>query len=225
MNIIGTLSQKPWLDNSPGEIIDETFGNGLRPKQIALNFFLGAVTVMFSLFIVTFVARSQYPDFQALAGDVWQPFYDPMRLWVNTGLLFIGGIAIQASSYFAKKEKTKYAVIALAFALVFTLQFLVAQMMLWQHLHNLGYYVASNPANSYFYILTAIHGMHLVGGLLVLMNALLSFYRKNSFIQFSNSVRLCTRYWHYFFVVWLVLFALMTSSTETFETLAALCGY
>ena len=48
---------------------------------------MAIVSVLFFLFIITFLSRSQYPDFEALAGAPWQPFTDPSRLWFNTALL------------------------------------------------------------------------------------------------------------------------------------------
>jgi len=225
MSIIQTLSQKPWLDKSSGEAIDQHVDYSIHAKKFALNIFLTVITVLFTLFIVTFLARSQYPDFKALAGDVWQPFYDPARLWINTAILFASSISIQLSLFFLKREQNKYALLVLVAALAFALQFLISQLMLWQHLHSLGYYVSNNPANSYFYMLTAVHGIHVLGGLAVLTLALIRFWRKSASNRLSESVILCARYWHYLFIVWLLLFALMTSSPATYKTLAALCGY
>lgn len=231
MNLLETLTQKPWLDKSAGDAIPEDPAEGLRRKQIALNFFLGIVTVLFSLFIVTFLARSQYPDFSALAADVWQPFYQPARLWINTALLFTSGVAIQFSLYFIRRDHIRLALTALTLSLLFALEFLVAQFMLWQHLHNLGFYLASNPANSYFYLLTGIHGIHLLGGIIALAHAATHFWRGNNKklkpqqSQLKESIQLCCKYWHYLFAVWLALFFLMTRSPETYKTLAALCGY
>lgn len=224
MNIIQTLGQKPWLDNDAGELKDYS-GAELRAKKFALNMFLAVVSMLFSLFIVTFLARSQYPDFQALAGDVWQPFYNAGRLWVNTALLFLSSVTIQLCFFSLKREKMMFALISGVISLFFAMQFVVAQLSLWQHLSDLGYYVQSNPANSYFYVFTAIHGIHLIGGLAVLCQALITYWRKKSDIKFMASIQLCARYWHYLFVVWLILFALLTSSPETYKTLAALCGY
>lgn len=224
MNILDTLSEKPWLDKSPGAK-HETPTDSLHAKKFALGIFLTIVSVLFSLLIVTFLARSQYPDFKALAGDVWQPFYNPTRLWVNTVILIASGLLMQFSLSALMHEKTKVALIGLVASLFFGLQFLSAQLMLWQHLQGLGYYVASNPANSYFYLFTAIHGLHLFGGLLVLARAVLRFRRQSDGDKLCQSVQLCTRYWHYMLVVWLILFALMCGSPETYKTLAALCGY
>lgn len=226
MAILRTLSEKPWIDKHTGpELYESPLVTDLHAKQIALNMLLAIITVLFTLFIVTFLARSQYPDFKALSADVWQPFYDTSRLWINTSLLVISSIFIQLAIFTLKKEKVKYALLFVLLSLIFTLQFLFAQLWLGVHLYGLGFYVTSNPANSYFYVFTTVHALHLIGGLLVLLHVVVRFWLKNSEQRLLNSLILCSKYMHYLLVIWLALFALMTSSPETYKTLAALCGY
>ena len=57
--------------------------------------------------------------------------------------------------------------------------FLVAQLDLWLHLQSMGFYIDGNPANSYFYLLTAVHGLHLMGGLMVLSNVVFRVWYDN----------------------------------------------
>ena len=89
----------------------------------------------------------------------------------------------------------------------------------------MGFYINSNPANSYFYVLTAIHGLHLAGGLAVLLNVVFRLWYYNSPDTLSASLQLCTIYWHFLLGVWLVLFALLTSQPDTINALAAMCGF
>jgi cytochrome c oxidase subunit III len=49
--------------------------------------------------------------------------------------------------------------------------------------------------------------------------------RSSSPLQFSRSLQLCSTYWHFLFVLWLAVFALLTRSAETYNTLAAMCGF
>jgi cytochrome c oxidase subunit 3 len=217
--MFATLREKPWLD-SPQATASGGNSTEIMKKKIALRFFLAVVSVLFSLFIVTFLARSQFPDFESLAGQAWQPFTNATQLWINTGILVAASIAIQVALICAKRNAIAAANAALIVAVIFTTAFLFAQLLVWQQLTNLGYLVASNPANSYFYLFTAIHGLHLVGGLLVLVRII--FRSKNSLVI---STSLCASYWHYLLVVWLLLFALLTSTPATYKTLAALCGF
>ncbi len=226
------LLEKPWLPNGddhrsapPQEV------SKFRAKDIGLRFFLAVVSVFFLLFLLTFLARSQYPDFVALADNVWQPFYQTRRLWLNTTFLLLASIGLQAALVFCRRQQLRHTQLALIATLFFSLQFLIAQLWLWRHLYELGFYLSANPANSYFYVLTALHGLHLAGGMVVLLSITLRAWRLNLSTYplesqaLQNSLTLCTRYWHYLLAVWLVIFFFSASSPGTYKTLAALCGY
>jgi cytochrome c oxidase subunit 3 len=81
--------------------------------------------------------------------------------------------------------------------------------MAWRQLDAAGYFVASNPANSFFYLLTAIHGLHVLGGLVALARATGKVWRTADPGRVRLSVELCAVYWHFLLVVWLALFALL----------------
>lgn len=190
-----------------------------------MRFFLAVVTMVFFLFILTFLSRSTYPDFQALAGQPWQPFTDPTLLWVNTVFLFLSSIAMQWGVVAARKLHFKTTAIAISLGGFFAILFLLGQLWVWRHLMSLGYYVASNPANSYFYLFTTMHGLHLLGGLVALGGVILHLWRGASPEKTAASIALCATYWHFLLLVWLVLFSLLASSPETYKTLAELCGF
>ena len=90
--------------------------------------------------------------------------------------------------------------------------FLVGQFMAWGVLRAGGYYAASNPANAFFYLLTAVHGIHLLGGLYVWARTMSRCWRGVEVAQIRLSVELCSIYWHYLLLVWLALFALMLNT-------------
>ncbi len=227
MKFFETLGQKPWLTPDTGgtaaAIPLET--DQLAAARIALRFVMTIVSVLFFLFIITFLSRSQYPDFQALAGAPWQPFTDTSRLWINTGFLALSSAAMQFGLISAQRNALRGAITGISAAVFFTLLFLLAQLYLWQYLQALGFYVGTNPANSYFYLLTAVHGLHLLGGLVVLANVVFRVWYDERPDTLAGPLQLCTTYWHFLLVVWLVLFALLSSKPETINTLAALCGF
>ena len=183
------------------------------------------MSVLFFLFIITFLSRSQYPDFEALAGAPWQPFTDASRLWFNTAILACASLAMQAGLSGARRDKLNVAIVGVSAAVFFSVMFLVAQLDLWVHLQSMGFSIDSNPANSYFYLLTAVHGLHLMGGLIVLANVAFRVWYDNSPDNLSAPLQLCTTYWHFLLLVWLVLFALLTSRPDTINALAAMCGF
>ena len=99
-----------------------------------------------------------------------------------------------------------------------TLAFLAGQVLAWERLSAAGNYGPGNPAYAFFILLTALHGLHLVGGLFVLLRALARVWRgvdKASVVARSRirlSVQLCTVYWHWLLLIWLGLFALLLST-------------
>ena len=226
MNILRMLRDKSWLHPSEAATVAQYSGpDPAAAARVMLRFILAIVGVVFFLFIITFLSRSQYPDFEALAGPPWQPFTDPSRLWFNTALLACASLAMQWGLGGTRSGKLNVAVVGISVAVFFTVLFLVAQLDLWWRLQSMGFYINGNPANSYFYLLTAIHGLHLLGGLIVLCNVVFRVWYEHSPATLTAPLQLCTTYWHFLLGVWLVLFALLTSRPETINALAAMCGF
>ena len=227
MKILKTLGTKPWLHEPATGVIAPPYPgpDTAVARRIALRFIMAIVSVLFFLFIITFLSRSQYPDFEALAGSPWQPFTDTSRLWFNTLLLGLSSLTLQLGLGGARAGRLNTTVAGISVAVIFSVLFLLAQLDLWSQLQSMGFYINGNPANSYFYLLTAIHGLHLLGGLLVLCNVVARLWHEDEPRKLSASLQLCATYWHFLLAVWLVLFALLTSTPETINTLAAMCGF
>jgi cytochrome c oxidase subunit 3 len=227
MKALDILRSKPWLQSSGVAGMEPHYGgpDTQAAARIVLRFVMAIVSVLFFLFIITFLSRSQYPDFEALAGAPWQPFTDASRLWFNTALLAASSLAMQVALSGARRDKLNVTVIGVSAGVFFTIMFLLAQLDLWGYLQSMGFYVNGNPANSYFYLLTAIHGLHLIGGLIVLANVVFRVWYDNDPGTLSAPLQLCTTYWHFLLGVWLVLFALLTSRPDTINALAAMCGF
>jgi cytochrome c oxidase subunit 3 len=227
MKFFSTLRQKPWIQEPlpAGGGVEVPPVDPQAAARVALRFVLGIVGILFFLFIITFLSRSQYPDFEALAGAPWQPFTDASRLWFNTGVLAVASIAMQFALLAARRQQLNAAVVGVSASVFFTIGFLLAQYELWVYLQSMGFYVSTNPANSYFYLLTAVHGLHLVGGLVVLAYVVFRVWYDEELDTLGGPLQLCAVYWHFLLGVWLVLFALLTSRPETINALAALCGF
>ena len=225
MSIFKTLRDKPWEHAAAAGNVPAYVPDPSGASRIALRFILAMVGVIFFLFIITFLSRSQYPDFEALAGAPWQPFTDASRLWFNTALLACASLGMQMGLSGARKGRLNISVLGVSAGVLFTVLFILAQFDLWLHLQDMGFYVNTNPANSYFYLLTAVHGLHMMGGLIVLSNVVFRVWYDNDLTSLAAPLQLCTTYWHFLLGVWAVLFWLLTSPAETINALAALCGF
>ena len=83
------------------------------------------------------------------------------------------------------------------------------QLLLWNEFIRAGYFAASNPANAFFYLITALHGLHIAGGLFFWVRAVLQL-RAGKDIQLP--VELCAVYWHFLLLVWALMMALLIST-------------
>lgn len=198
-----TINTKPWVaDMTYTDVRGEALG--LPSEKIALWVFLAVVVSLFSLFISAYAMRMELGD--------WRPLPEPGLLWANTVLLFLGSVFIQRARGAAGRDDLAGVKHGLNAAGAFTIAFMAGQLIAWQQLMASGYLVTSNPANAFFYLLTALHVLHLLGGLVAWGKTTVKVYRGIEVSKVRLSVELCAVYWHFMLVVWLVLFGLMLST-------------
>lgn len=174
----------------------------MAPARLGLWIFLAVVTSLFCLFLSAYSMRSHHGD--------WSHVMLPDVLWVNTALLVVGSIAMQVARHaigHGLMQRLKYGLIAGG---LFTMSFLAGQLVAWGQMRDSGYFVQGDPATAFFYLLTAVHGLHLLGGLWVWGRTMTRLSRGAELLDLRLSVELCTVYWHYLLLVWIVLFAALT---------------
>ena len=202
------LGAKPWMEQGVMVDVREERTSSLPPAKIGLGVFLAVVGSLFALFISAYSMRMDMVD--------WRTLPVPRLLWFNTGVLVTSSIALQWAHVAARRNNMDGVIIGLCAGGASALLFLVGQLLAWRQLSLAGYFVASNPANSFFYLITAVHGLHLMGGLIALGRTVAKVWRGAEMIQLRLSVELCAIYWHFLLLVWLVLLALLTGWTDDF---------
>ena len=95
---------------------------------------------------------------------------------------------------------------------VLSILFIAGQLVAWQQLNLAGHFVSSNPSSSFFYLLTGVHGLHLIGGMGAWWLTVRRLRPGSDIAAARMSVDLCTVYWHFLLLVWAVLFYLLLSS-------------
>ena len=202
------LAAKPWLEEGVMADWREESPSSVPPAKIGLGVFLAVVGSLFALFISAYSMRMNMVD--------WRTLPVPKLLWFNTGVLVTSSIALQWAYMAARRNDVDGLIIGLLVGGVSAVIFLVGQLLAWQQLNDAGYFVASNPANSFFYLITAMHGLHLMGGLVALGRATAKVWRGAEVTRMRLSVELCAIYWHFLLLVWLVLLGLLTGWTDDF---------
>lgn len=199
-----SINAEPWAEQSPFETIRDRGALTLPPVKVALGVFLAVATSLFALFISAYAMRMDYPD--------WHPVPEPKLLWLNTGVLMVTSLAMQWTRAAAQQGNGASVRIGLATVGLLTFAFLGGQLAAWQQLNAEGYFLATNPANAFFYLLTAVHGVHLLGGLWVWIKTSARIWRGVSIGKIRVSVELCSVYWHYLLLVWLILFGVLLAT-------------
>jgi len=174
------------------------------PKRVALRVFLAVVTSIFFLLFVAYRIRMEYPD--------WQPLPLPSTLWFNTALLVLASVVMQWTRSQASNERSGLLRVGMVVSGLLTIGFLCGQLVAWSQLIDAGYGLRSNPSSAFFYLLTAVHGLHVIGGLWVWLRATARAFGKDGAASVQTSVQLCATYWHFLLLVWLVmLYFLLTT--------------
>jgi cytochrome c oxidase subunit III len=202
------LTAKPWLEEGLIADLREQSTSSLPPAKIGLGVFLAVVGSLFALFISAYSMRMNMVDWRALPV--------PGLLWFNTGVLVLSSVALQWAYVAAHRNNMDGVIVGLCAGGASAVIFLVGQLLAWRQLSAAGYFMASNPANSFFYMITAAHGLHLMGGLVALGRTAAKVWRGAEMTQVRLSVELCTIYWHFLLLVWLVLLGLLTGWTDDF---------
>jgi len=196
-----TLNVKPWVEQRPVKDIDGDGALRLPTIKVGLGVFLTVATSLFALLISAYHMRMMAADWVTLAL--------PRVLWLNTAVLILAGVAMQWTRSAAQWGQIDNVRLGLIAAGVLTFSFLAGQLWAWQQLNASGYFVRNDPATAFFYLLTALHGLHLLGGMWVWGRTTAKVLRGVEVAKVRLSVELCTVYWHYLLLVWLVLFAVL----------------
>ncbi len=205
MGIFRELTRKPWLDDpSKVEGADDHIAFFQPDGKVGLRVFLCVVTVVFTLLTIAYVNRMTIHN--------WSAVPEPWVLWLNTAMLIASSFAMQWASNNTRRDNMNGVRDGLILGGLLTLGFLIGQSFVWRQLVDMGYYANSNSANAFFYLLTALHGLHLLGGLVAWWRCISRMWRGATVADMRLSVELCTTYWHYLLLIWLILFGLLLFS-------------
>ncbi len=158
MNVFRELTDKPWIA-SEGAVVERQGGGAfaLPSVKVGLRLFLVMASVLFTLVVAVYAGRL------ALGG--WDPMPEPWRLWLNTAMLVASSMALQWARVSANRGQIDGVTSGLLAGGVLALAFVIGQVLAWQQLTGQGYLAATNPSVAFFYMITGLHGVHLLGGL------------------------------------------------------------
>lgn len=193
------------------DFIDKGFGDygsgggeamhRLETAKLGIWVALGSMTMLFAAFTSAYIVRS--------AGNDWIPLQIPTILWVNTAVIMLSSVVMEmARRAFLAWRPVAFRKWLLATA-VLGVMFLTGQLLAWRQLAEQGIYLQSHPHSSFFYVLTGVHALHLLAGVLALFYVLILATRYRLTPGDSSSPVVCATYWHFVGLVWLYLMVVL----------------
>ena len=174
-----------------------------RTYQLGMWFALAGIVMLFAGFTSAMVVR------RGMAFD-WVSIAVPRLLWVNTGILLISSLTLE----FSRRALSQHAILNfirwLAATVGLGVAFLTGQLVVWRELAARGVYLATNPSSSFFYVLTAAHGVHLLGGVLALGYVAIHARRIARGRDRRAPLDVTAIYWHFMDALWIYIFFLLT---------------
>jgi cytochrome c oxidase subunit 3 len=184
------------------------------PASDANRYRLGTWVAMASI-LMLFTALSSAYIVRAASSSDWQPLAMPRILLLSSVLLLISSVTLESARRKLRQAATGTYKSWLFLTVVLGVGFLVSQLIAWRQLAKQGVYIASNPHSSFFYLFTAVHGVHLLGGLAALGYLSLrsrASREENSAMAMAKAqakADAVTLYWHFMDFLWLYLFVLL----------------
>ena len=170
----------------------------MHPKKFALWLFIVTVVMIFAAFTSAHIVRQADGD--------WLIYDLPSMLWYTSGIIILSSVFMQWAYSAAKKDKPEQVKLALSITTVLGILFLVGQVKAWGQMVDANVYFTGNPAGSFLYIFTGIHGLHLVSGVIYLIYMLISSFRYKVHSKNMLNMEMSATWWHFLGGLWIYLF-------------------
>ena len=177
---------------------------GLTHAQVFMYLLMTVISITFLFITNAYLFRMNFED--------WQSLPMPTLLWFNSGALVLASVGMIWAKQGAKSGNSINIKIGLVAAGIFGALFALGQFTAWQELNEVGHFIASNPANTFFYLITALHVMHVLGGIVAWLRVSFKVFLGSENTVTEHTISLLGIYWHYMLLVWVLLFSILLTT-------------
>jgi cytochrome c oxidase subunit 3 len=170
----------------------------MHPKKFALWLFIVTVVMVFAGWTSAFIVRQ--------AEGNWLDYDLPQVFWLTSGIVILSSISLHWAYISAKKDNFLQLRLGMTLTMILGVCFLVGQWFSWIALVESEVFFVGNPAGSFLYVITGVHGVHLISGLIFLIIVLISTFRYKVHSKAMNTLEMATTYWHFLGALWIYLF-------------------
>jgi cytochrome c oxidase subunit III len=187
----------------------------INPATFTLWLFIITIIMLFGAFTSALVVGR--PD--AIANGTWQTIDIPFNFTLSTILIILSSVSMQWAYYTAKKDNIDQNRIALIITFLLGIGFVFSQLAGYKALRaenvyftglvKVGDKMVSPLSGSFFYAITGIHALHVVGGIIILLFSIIASLRFKVHSRNMLRMNLVTTYWHFIGLLWVYLFILL----------------
>jgi cytochrome c oxidase subunit III len=186
-----------------------TSEDAAEPEKYRIGMWVGLASILMLFIALTsaYIVRGV----PALGGgqDDWLPIDMPSVLWLNTVVLLASSVSIELARRALKRNEYPRFKSWITLTTLLGVAFLAGQLIAWRQLAAQGVYINSHPHSSFFYLLTSLHGLHLLGGVIALSFVTIAALRMRIGFKRRTAVNVTAIYWHFMDGLWLYLFGLL----------------
>ena len=175
------------------------------PKQIGMNALKFAMWLFIVSIVMIFASLTSAYIVRRSEGN-WLEFDLPSLFWINGVLLVLSSITMQYSYYSAKRDNLLNLKIGISITSLLGITFLVGQYKAWGQLVDMKVFLVGNPAGSFVYVLSGLHGAHIIAGVLFLLIVFTMSFQDKIHSKSMLWIEMCTTFWHFLDGLWLYLF-------------------
>jgi cytochrome c oxidase subunit 3 len=180
------------------EIIKDRQSFGMNPGKFIVWLFIVSIVMLFAALTSAYIVKQSDGN--------WLYFSLPDIFWITSIIIVISSITMHLALRAAKKDNIGGLKTFLILTVLLGLAFLFGQYQSWKQLVAMDVYFVGNPAGSFLYVLTGLHAVHILSGLIYLFIVVISSFRLKIHSKNKVQIEMCTTYWHFLGGLWVYLF-------------------
>lgn len=180
------------------EIIRDRRAIGMNPSKFMIWLFIVSIAMLFAALTSAYIVKQ--------SGGEWLNFNLPGMFWITSIIIIVSSITMQLALRSAKADRFERLKMYLIITTILGLTFLIGQYQSWKQLVEMDVYFVGNPAGSFLYVLTGLHAVHIISGLIYLLIVIVSTFKLKIHSRSLIRIEMCTTYWHFLGGLWLYLF-------------------
>ena len=180
------------------EIIRDRRAIGMNPSKFMIWLFMVSIAMLFAALTSAYIVKQ--------SGGEWLNFNLPGMFWITSIIIIVSSITMQLALRSARADRFDRLKMYLIITTILGLTFLIGQYQSWKQLVEMDVYFVGNPAGSFLYVLTGLHAVHIISGLIYLLIVIVSTFKLKIHSRSLIRIEMCTTYWHFLGGLWLYLF-------------------